>query len=375
MNFANYYTTIGAVFDYLVEINKKTGQALSFPAAIESMYHSGLLQSSPLPLPSFYPNMSREEFSAFIRAMPISADLILKQMDPFNSSGIVYETNFFPGKKDVFCYLQMPYMDRHLHFHDFFEITYVIKGSCTLLFEGETASLGTGDVCITSPMSAHSLSLKPNCMAMAISVRRSTFDSLFGNLLSKQDLVSLFFRNSLYERQRTNYILLCTGADDNLFRTAQALAYESNLTDDYSNFCSVSLLDLFLALSLRAAQAAVTLYRYENYSGRDFDFTLVLQYIQQNYRTVTLSSLADAFHFSKNYMSKLIHEKMGCGYTELLRSVKMRHALDYLMNTSMKISEISDAGGYDSVDHFSRTFRRVYGVSPQQYKQTHDFDS
>jgi len=52
----------------------------------------------------------------------------------------------------------------------------------------------------------------------------------------------------------------------------------------------------------------------------------------------------------------------------------MRHALDYLMNTSMKISEISDAVGYDSVDHFSRTFRRVYGEPPQQYKQTHDSD-
>lgn len=35
----------------------------------------------------------------------------------------------------------------------------------------------------------------------------------------------------------------------------------------------------------------------------------------------------------------------------------------------MKVSEIAPAVGYDSVDHFSRTFRRVYGMSPQQYKQ------
>lgn len=41
------------------------------------------------------------------------------------------------------------------------------------------------------------------------------------------------------------------------------------------------------------------------------------------------------------------------------------------MNTPMKVSEIALAVGYDSVDHFSRTFRRVYGAPPQQYKQAH----
>ena len=32
----------------------------------------------------------------------------------------------------------------------------------------------------------------------------------------------------------------------------------------------------------------------------------------------------------------------------------------------MKVSEIAPAVGYDSVDHFSRTFRRVYGMSPRR---------
>ena len=44
-------------------------------------------------------------------------------------------------------------------------------------------------------------------------------------------------------------------------------------------------------------------------------------------------------------------------------------AMDYLMNTPMKVSEIADAVGYDSVDHFSRTFRKIYGVPPQEYKK------
>ena len=47
----------------------------------------------------------------------------------------------------------------------------------------------------------------------------------------------------------------------------------------------------------------------------------------------------------------------------------MDQAMNFLMNTPMKVSEVTDVG-YDSVDYFSRTFRRVYS-SPQQYKQKH----
>jgi len=49
----------------------------------------------------------------------------------------------------------------------------------------------------------------------------------------------------------------------------------------------------------------------------------------------------------------------------------MNHAVEYLLNTPMKISEIADAVGYDSVDHFSRTFRKVYGTSPLDYRKHH----
>lgn len=370
MDSGGYFTTNGDFFDYLVKLNKETGREPTFVAAMDIMLRKGLLLTAPPPVPPYHASVDREEFGKFIRALPISSDLVLnREGDPFDTDCVICESNLFPKGKDVFCFLNMPYMDRRLHFHDFFEITYLIKGSCTFLFEGETASLGMGDICITSPMAGHSLPLEPGCMALAIVVRKSTFNSLFSNLLVKQDLVSLFFRNCLYERQRANYIMLRTGTDQDLLQTAQMLTYESNITDNFSNSCSVGLLNLFLARAMRAAQAAITLYRYENYREQDFDFTLILQYIQQNYRTVTLSTLAGTFHFSETYMSKMIRRKMGQSFTEVLRSVKMNHAIDHLKNTSMKISEISEAVGYDSVDHFSRTFRRVYGVSPQQYRQ------
>lgn len=363
-----YYTTIGTVYDYLVAKHRQTGQTLTFPAALEGLRQEGRLTSAAPPTPPFHSDMDVNAFYAYLRELRIYADPILPQAATYLINPTIKESELFQEGRDVFVFLNMPYQVDLMHHHNFFEISYVLSGGCSFLFEGETVRLSAGDVCIVSPLSRHSLPLKPGCVCLSIVVRRSTFDSLFGRLLSQQDLVSMFFRSSLYEPRRANYILLKAGNDPLTFQTAQQLTYETNLTELYSNSCSASLLDVFLARALRAARNAIDLYRYEGYSKKDFDFTLVLQYIQRNYRTVTLSSLAEAFCFDEAYLSKLIRRNMGQNFTDVLRTVKMNRAMDYLMNTPMKISKIAEAVGYDSADHFSRIFHRVYGMSPQQYR-------
>ncbi|MBR5572837.1 MAG: helix-turn-helix domain-containing protein [Oscillospiraceae bacterium] len=365
------YATIGMVYDFLVDMHQKTGRSYSFPEAIATLGREGHLFRTMPDFPPFHYGMDLEEYVSFIRKLPIYADPIIPQVHTYMFEPSVEEVVLFPDGKDVFCILNMPHMVMLPHTHNFFEITYVLKGSCTLLFEGESATLSAGDLCIISPGSRHSLPLEPGCIAPSVMVRRSTFDSVFGNLLTQKDLLSLFFRNNLYGTKRANYLLLKTGNDPFSFHSMQQLHYESNLPDSYANDCAVSLLNLLLARALRAASATVTLHHYDGYSEKDFDFALVLQHIQQNYRTVTLSSLAKTFHFSEAYLSKLIRKNLNQSFTEILRTLKMNHAVEYLMNTSMKISEIAEKVGYDSVDHFTRTFRKVYGASPLEYKKTH----
>ncbi len=362
------YTTIGTVYDMLTQKYRQLGHTLLFPEILSELKESGKLQTQRPELPEFRPGMSVEEFWEYLRSIPILAEDIIHYRQEIDPTANILEAEIFPEHRDVFCLLNMPYITERLHYHDFFDITYVFRGSCRFFFEGETVTLREGDLCVVSPMSGHSLPMEPGCLAVSVIVRKSTFDSVFANLLAKADLLSLFFRNSLYESRRTNYILLNTGNDRMTFNTMQELVYESNLEESNSNSCAVSLLNLYLARAMRAANA-VTLRHYEGYTERDFSFTLMLQYIQQNYRTVTLASLAEAFHFSEAYLSKLIHRQMNQSFTEVLRSLKMNHALEYLTNTTMKVSEIAEAVGYDSVDHFSRTFRRVYGQTPLEYKK------
>lgn len=364
----NYYTTIGDVVHYAANKHRETGQLSSFPAVLAEMHRLGLVTTEVPPIPPFYDGMTREAFLEFIHGMWIHADEILARDTGRVQDSSLDEAAIFPDGKDVFCIANMPYMSDYPHYHSFFEITYLVQGQCTLRFEGETAQLSEGDLCIISPMSAHSVPLEPDCVALSILVRTSTFDTAFGNMLAKGDLLGVFFRSSLYENRRANYLLLKTKNDPMVLSTVEQLTYECNLTTEDANACAVSLLNIFLIRALRAANAVITLHHYEGYSERDFDFTLILQYIQKNYQTVTLFSLAKAFRFSETYLSKLIRKKMNQSFTEVLRTLKMNHAVEYLSNTSMKISEIATAVGYDSADHFTRTFRKTYGVTPQVYR-------
>lgn len=363
------FATAGMVCDFIVEKYCETGKVYAFPEALDTMKKEGKLLETFPGIPPFHSSMSQDEFIEFTRGLPVYADAILPAARTYMTEPTMEEEELFPEGKDVFSLVNMPYMVEILHLHNYFEITHVLKGSCTFLFENEKVTLSEGEICIVSPMSGHSLPLEPGCFALSVVVRRSTFDSVFGNLLTQKDLLSLFFRNNLYESRRANYILLKTGNDPLTNDAMQQLIYECNMLDGYANDCAVSLLNLYLARALRASSAAVTLHHYEGYSEQDFDFSLVVHYIQHNYRTVTLSSLAHTFHFSETYLSKLIRKKMNQSFTEVLRTLKMNHAMEYLVNTAMKISEIADAVGYDSVDHFSRTFRKVYGVPPQEYKK------
>lgn len=95
----------------------------------------------------------------------------------------------------------------------------------------------------------------------------------------------------------------------------------------------------------------------------------ILNYIENNYSHVTLSDLAKKFHYNEAYLSSLIKKTFDVSFSAILTNIKMIHAKAFLINTDMKLDEISIAIGYNSVDHFIRTFARLNGITPGKYRK------
>lgn len=369
MEHALYYATPRQVQELAIEKHENNETHITFPDGLEALLRAGKLFRECPPMPEFRENMSAEEFDDYLQDAPFNIERIIRHANRFHSDPNIREAEMFPWEKDIFCLKHLPYMHEVPHTHEYFEITLIYRGNYRLLFGNETLILSEGDLCIVPPMSPHNQPLDPSCLAVGICVRQSTFNAIFGNLLTQKDLVSTFFRNSLYGARQANYLRLKTELTPEITRTVQQLVHESFQDDAYTNACCVGLLNLFLAQVLRKYSDTITFYNFDVYTHKDFDPALILQFIQQNYSTVTLSSLAKTFHFSEAYMSKFIQKHLNQSFVSLLRDVRMNKAQQLVASTPMKMSAIAERLGYDSVDHFSRTFKKVHGLSPLDYRK------
>lgn len=96
----------------------------------------------------------------------------------------------------------------------------------------------------------------------------------------------------------------------------------------------------------------------------------IINFIQENYTTVTLEAVADEFHLSKPYVSKYIKEKSGESFVDIVTGIKLKKAKALLKNTSMTVENIAAAVGYENVEHFNRTFKKKHGMTPVQYRNS-----
>lgn len=101
---------------------------------------------------------------------------------------------------------------------------------------------------------------------------------------------------------------------------------------------------------------------------QDERLTEILNYINTNYLTVTLDELAKEFHLSKPYLSKYIKDKSGKTFGDLVKNVRMKKARTLLKGGNMTVEAVADKVGYQNVEHFTRLFKKKYGMTPVQFR-------
>lgn len=85
---------------------------------------------------------------------------------------------------------------------------------------------------------------------------------------------------------------------------------------------------------------------------------------------LTLESLADTLQVSPVYLSRMIKYETGVSYIQLVTQIRMERAVQLLIGTDLPIIEIASRVGYDSQHYFSTAFKKIFGVSPLQYRKS-----
>ncbi|MGM0609424.1 MAG: helix-turn-helix domain-containing protein, partial [Candidatus Muiribacteriota bacterium] len=96
----------------------------------------------------------------------------------------------------------------------------------------------------------------------------------------------------------------------------------------------------------------------------------IIEYINHNYKNnLTLKGIAKNLYISKYYLSHFFKEKTGFTVIEFVNSRRIIEAQKMLTSTNLSITDIAVSVGFNSLNHFERTFKKINGVTPTQYQE------
>lgn len=96
-----------------------------------------------------------------------------------------------------------------------------------------------------------------------------------------------------------------------------------------------------------------------------------MAYIQSNYaqKGLTLHEVAQRNHVSPNYLSYLFKKNTGFNLWEYVIKLRMEESKRLLQHTDLRRYEIAERVGYESPEHFSKIFKKYYGITPSELKK------
>jgi two-component system response regulator YesN len=86
-------------------------------------------------------------------------------------------------------------------------------------------------------------------------------------------------------------------------------------------------------------------------------------------KNLSLTMVADHFHYSPTYFSKLYKHITGENFVRHVVKCKLKRGMELLNDDSLKINEIAKMVGYWSPSYFIREFKSMYGITPAEYRK------
>lgn len=131
-------------------------------------------------------------------------------------------------------------------------------------------------------------------------------------------------------------------------------------------------LDFLHDLFLVAAQQTEELQRTRN----RLDIEQIRLYIASHCTEgITLKKVADRFYVSMEYLSKVFKSTYGEGFTEYVTRLRMEKAAALITEGVLPLKEVGEAVGYYDQAHFYKTFKKIYGKAPGQFRQDLKIDN
>jgi AraC-like DNA-binding protein/mannose-6-phosphate isomerase-like protein (cupin superfamily) len=99
---------------------------------------------------------------------------------------------------------------------------------------------------------------------------------------------------------------------------------------------------------------------------------VILEKINRHVRShlsaaLTIGELADALGYSVSHLRAVFRTRLGISLGRYIRESRLSEAAKLLQSSDLKISEVAERSGFESLFAFSRAFKKAYGMPPKTY--------
>ena len=106
-------------------------------------------------------------------------------------------------------------------------------------------------------------------------------------------------------------------------------------------------------------------------SASSFIVNQAMHYMEENYQQkLTLQEVAEKCYVSQWHLSKLLNRYAEKSFYDILNTIRIQKAKTLLADPKLKIGQISELVGYADTAHFARTFKKLEGMSANEYRNT-----
>ncbi|WP_191963509.1 helix-turn-helix domain-containing protein [Pseudotamlana haliotis] len=255
------------------------------------------------------------------------------------------------------------------HRHNFFELTYVLKGSGQHLLNESVVPYKTGDIFLLTPKDEHEFVISEPSTFGIIKFTEQLFlekSSFSASAYWRKNIETVIFHSNIiaesivhYESDKAQLLGLYHLIKSEL---AKGLVYNRNVLTE--------LFGALLIILSRNLKSTVEVKPSETLSDEE-KIENILTYIRQNILNkdrIKIKSIAETFFMSPNYVSLFIKKHAGISIQYYVMQTKIKMAERLLKQSRLSITEVANKLGFVDASHFNRTFKKYAGVIPSHYK-------
>lgn len=243
------------------------------------------------------------------------------------------------------------------HFHNFYELLFVLKGRQSITVNGQTLTLNKSSLMMIRPLDIHEKAYLEEGLHINLAFSKKTANDLL-NYLGKG-----FPRALLMDPDIPPYVILSDIESSTIRNRIENLAQKERYgSDSIKTQLRILLFELFVKY--------FTFLKSQRSDLPDWLQTTVMQMKENKNFVKGMPALLKISEKSHEYLCRSFKKYLKITPTDFINECRLNYATNMLIHSDREIIDICYEAGFNNLSHFYHTFKKSFGTTPVKYRQS-----